>query len=84
MAVAEKGKAYGSHLLSGACVRPQPLLDLFPDANPDDIPHYGEVTGLFECLSRQARGRPYAGYLCLTDEIDEAVAFIENHPPQPG
>ena len=45
LAVAEKGKAYGSHLLSGACIRPQPLLDLFPDADPDDIPHFGEVTG---------------------------------------
>lgn len=57
LAVAEKGKTYGSHLLSGACVRPQPLLDLFPDVDPNDIPHYGEVTG--EAVYFMTRDRKY-------------------------
>jgi len=45
IAVAEKGKAPGSHLLSGAVMRPGPISDLFPDTPKDQIPHYGEVTG---------------------------------------
>jgi electron-transferring-flavoprotein dehydrogenase len=44
-AVAEKGKAAGSHLLSGAVMRPHVIRELFPDVAPSDIPHYGEVTG---------------------------------------
>ena len=43
LAVAEKGKGPGSHLLSGAVMKPQPIKDLFPD-QLDDIPRYGEVT----------------------------------------
>ncbi len=43
--------------------------------------HYGERTGLFDCLMRQARGKPYGDSLCLTDEIDEVVDFLEAHPP---
>ena len=45
IAVAEKGKTSGSHLLSGAVMRPGPITALFPDVAPADIPHYGEVTG---------------------------------------
>ncbi len=45
VAVAEKGKTAGSHLLSGAVMRPGPIQALFPDVAPADIPHYGEVTG---------------------------------------
>jgi electron-transferring-flavoprotein dehydrogenase len=45
IAVAEKGKGPGSHLLSGAVVRPGTLKALFPDTPDDEIPHYGEVTG---------------------------------------
>ena len=45
VAVAEKGKTAGSHLLSGAVMRPGAILALFPDVAADDIPHYGEVTG---------------------------------------
>ncbi|MDH3227639.1 MAG: electron transfer flavoprotein-ubiquinone oxidoreductase [Thermoleophilia bacterium] len=44
LAVAEKGKGPGSHLLSGAVMKPQPMKDLFPD-QIDEIPRYGEVTG---------------------------------------
>lgn len=43
LAIAEKGKAAGSHLLSGAVVKPQAIKDLFPD-QVDEIPRYGEVT----------------------------------------
>ncbi len=45
IAVAEKGKGPGSHLLSGAVMRPGPIKQLFPDTPDADIPHYGEVTG---------------------------------------
>ena len=45
IAVAEKGKAPGSHLLSGAVMTPGPLKALFPDVADDDFPRYGEVTG---------------------------------------
>ena len=45
IAVAEKGKAPGSHLLSGAVMLPHVIRELFPDTPPEEIPHYGEVTG---------------------------------------
>ena len=41
--VIEKGKAIGSHSLSGAMVNPQPLRDLFPDLSDADLPTYGPV-----------------------------------------
>jgi len=44
IAVAEKGKGAGSHLLSGAVMKPQAMKDLFPD-QIDQIPRYTEVTG---------------------------------------
>jgi electron-transferring-flavoprotein dehydrogenase len=43
VALVEKGRQVGSHLLSGAVVRPQPLLDLLPGASMADFPTYGEV-----------------------------------------
>lgn len=45
IAVVEKGKGPGSHLLSGAVVKPQPLKDLFPDATVDDLPVESVVKG---------------------------------------
>lgn len=44
VAVAEKGKGVGSHLLSGAVLRPGPITELFPGME-DDIPRYGTVPG---------------------------------------
>jgi electron-transferring-flavoprotein dehydrogenase len=44
VAVVEKGKQPGSHLLSGAVVNPRALRRLFRDRlTMGDIPHYGEV-----------------------------------------
>lgn len=43
IALADKGKVAGSHLLSGAVMKPGPIKDLFPDLAPSDIPHYWEV-----------------------------------------
>jgi electron-transferring-flavoprotein dehydrogenase len=43
IALADKGKAPGSHLLSGAVMKPGPIKDLFPELSPADIPHYWEV-----------------------------------------
>jgi electron-transferring-flavoprotein dehydrogenase len=43
VAVIEKAKTCGAHNLSGACMRPGPLQDLFPDVKPEDWPTYGKV-----------------------------------------
>jgi electron-transferring-flavoprotein dehydrogenase len=46
VAVVEKGKSPGSHLLSGAVVNPRALRRLFKDRlTMDDVPSYGEVHG---------------------------------------
>ena len=46
IAVVEKGKQPGSHLLSGAVVNPRPLRQLFKGRlTMADIPNYGEVPG---------------------------------------
>jgi len=44
VAVIEKGKATGAHLLSGANMRPSAMKELFPDLDPSDWPVYQEVT----------------------------------------
>lgn len=45
-AVLDKGKQIGSHLLSGACVNPRSLLELFEGRKTmADLPTYGEVPG---------------------------------------
>ena len=41
IAVAEKGKGAGSHLLSGAVMKPQAMKDLFPE-QIDEIPRYND------------------------------------------
>jgi electron-transferring-flavoprotein dehydrogenase len=46
VAVVEKGKAPGSHLLSGAVMNPRAIRRLFRDRlTMDDVPSYGEVHG---------------------------------------
>jgi len=45
IAVVEKGKTAGSHLMSGAVMRPGPFRSLFPDTPKADLPIYSEVTG---------------------------------------
>jgi electron-transferring-flavoprotein dehydrogenase len=45
IAVVEKGKNAGSHLLSGAVMRPGPLQDLFPDTPLEDLPVETVVKG---------------------------------------
>ena len=45
IAVVEKGKGPGSHLMSGAVMRPGPFRSLFPDVAKEDLPIYSEVTG---------------------------------------
>jgi electron-transferring-flavoprotein dehydrogenase len=44
VAVLEKGKATGAHLLSGANMVPSAMRELFPDLEPEDWPVYQEVT----------------------------------------
>ena len=46
VAIVEKGKQAGSHLLSGAVVNPRPLRRLFRTASGlDEMPFYGPVHG---------------------------------------
>ncbi|MFN8161185.1 MAG: electron-transfer flavoprotein:ubiquinone oxidoreductase [Solirubrobacterales bacterium] len=44
VAVIEKGKVPGAHLLSGANMRPSAMRELFPDLDPSEWPVYQEVT----------------------------------------
>jgi electron-transferring-flavoprotein dehydrogenase len=44
VAVIEKGKSTGAHLLSGANMRPSAMRELFPDLDPSEWPVYQEVT----------------------------------------
>jgi electron-transferring-flavoprotein dehydrogenase len=44
VAVIEKGKTPGAHLLSGANMKPSAMKELFPDLDPSDWPVYQEVT----------------------------------------
>jgi electron-transferring-flavoprotein dehydrogenase len=44
IAVVEKGKTAGAHLLSGANLRPSAMRELFPDLDPSEWPVYQEVT----------------------------------------
>ena len=62
IAVVEKGKACGSHVLSGAVVNPRSLRLLFPGMRADDMPFYGPVDheavydpDLERCRSRRRR-----------------------------
>jgi electron-transferring-flavoprotein dehydrogenase len=43
VALVEKGKGPGSHLLSGAMMRPSAMQRLFPDVPEDDWPTYGTI-----------------------------------------
>jgi electron-transferring-flavoprotein dehydrogenase len=44
VAVIEKGRVAGGHLLSGANLRPSAMRELFPDLSPEDWPVFQEVT----------------------------------------
>jgi electron-transferring-flavoprotein dehydrogenase len=44
VALVEKGKTTGAHLLSGANMKPSAMRELFPDLDPSDWPVYQEVT----------------------------------------
>ena len=43
---------------------------------------YIEETGIFPLLQRLARGRRYAELLLCSDDAEEIVSFLEQHPPQ--
>jgi electron-transferring-flavoprotein dehydrogenase len=45
IAVLEKGRTAGAHLLSGAVVDPSALRDLLPDTPVEQLPHAGAVRG---------------------------------------
>ena len=42
---------------------------------------YTKETSIWPCLNDLANGRDYHRYLCLSDEVEEVVQFIKDHPP---
>ena len=58
VAVIEKGKVAGAHLLSGANMRPSAMRELFPDLDPSEWPVYQEVTKDAVYLLTQKRALP--------------------------
>src|SRR5438034_2809614 len=56
VAVVEKGKAPGAHLLSGAVVNPRALRQLFPGIHTEDLPFRAPVEreGLYYLTSKRA------------------------------
>jgi predicted Rossmann-fold nucleotide-binding protein len=45
---------------------------------------YTKETAIWPCLNDLAEGRDYHRYLCLSDEVEEVVQFIKDHPPVPS
>jgi electron-transferring-flavoprotein dehydrogenase len=58
VAVIEKGKVCGAHLLSGANMRPSAMRVLFPDLDPSEWPVYQEVTKDAAYLLTEKRALP--------------------------
>ncbi len=46
------------------------------------VSHFGEKTGIYDCLGRQSAGRLYGEMTCLVEEEEEVLEFIRNHPPR--
>ncbi len=42
---------------------------------------WSKRSGLYETLCKEAAGKKYSEFLALTDNEDDAVEFIRNHPP---
>ena len=60
VAVVEKGRAPGAHLLSGAVVNPRAFRQLFPGIHSEDLPFRGPVVreGLYYLTSKRAMRVP--------------------------
>src|SRR6478752_5779294 len=58
VAVVEKGKVAGAHLLSGANMVPSAIKELYPDEGPDDWPIYQEVEDDAVMLLTKKRALP--------------------------
>src|SRR5262249_42062503 len=59
VAVLEKGKAPGAHLLSGAVIDPKPLYSLVEGLRaPGDVPSFGRVPGESVLLLTESRAVP--------------------------
>jgi electron-transferring-flavoprotein dehydrogenase len=58
VAVIEKGKACGAHLLSGANMRPSAMRELFPGLDPSEWPVYQEVAKEGVYLLTRSRALP--------------------------
>ncbi len=56
IAVVEKGRTAGSHLLSGAVINPRALRQLFPGLHSEDMPFFGPVEkeGLYYLTRKRA------------------------------
>src|SRR5215210_4529570 len=64
VALVEKGKGPGSHLLSGAMMKPSAMQKLFPDVDESDWPTYGTVgKDTVYVLPNAKRAIPLKGFL---------------------
>ena len=44
---------------------------------------FGERTGIYETVSRQAGEKAYRRYITLVDDVESCVDFIAGNPPSP-
>jgi electron-transferring-flavoprotein dehydrogenase len=83
VAVVEKGKAPGAHLLSGAVVNPRAFRQLFPDLHTEELPFRSRVEreGLYYLTSKRAVRLPapptmwnHGNYVASISEIGAWLA----------
>jgi electron-transferring-flavoprotein dehydrogenase len=83
IAVVEKGKEPGAHLLSGAVVNPRAFRQLFPGLHTEDFPFRGPVVreGVYYLTKRRAQRIPapppmwnHGNYIASIDEIARWLA----------
>jgi electron-transferring-flavoprotein dehydrogenase len=78
VAVVEKGKSAGSHLLSGAVVNPRALRTLFRDRPElDELPTYGEVPDEAVYLLTKSRAIPIPPPPTMRNHGNEIVSVSE-------
>ena len=45
---------------------------------------YTQETPLWEAIQSLSEGRHYHEMLLLSDDVEEVVSFIKDHPPEPS
>src|SRR5213080_4658527 len=75
VAVIEKGKACGAHLLSGANLRPSAMRELFPDLDPSEWPVYQVTkTRALPLVPMPPNFRNHGNYVTSVAKLDRWLA----------